>query len=208
MVCPAGGFASAPVIPKALSSRIYRLIRGQGSDPTGFVEEFLPGVAGGGNNVLVGVKDSSAEEVGFEILPDFFGRIEVGGGGRERDEGEVGGNREERGHMPTGSIHQQRRMDMSWELGTEGIQVVLHHFRVGGWQNQGYSGVALRAESPEQVSIGVAGIDRGGGAAPFRRPAPGAGAFLADPTLILTPQLDFLIGMLLLELGQGLGEFF
>lgn len=174
----------------------------------GFLAEFLPGVAGGRNDLVVGVEDPGAKEVGFEVLPDFFGGIQIGGSSRQRNEGKVGRNREVVRHMPAGSVDQQRRVDMGRELGTDGVEMVLHHLRVGGGQDQGHPSIAPRTEGAEQVHIGIAGIDGSSGPATCCRPTPNPRAFLADPTLILTPQFHFLIGLLLLELGQRLGEFF
>lgn len=94
-------------------------------------------------------------------------------------------------------------------VGAEFGQVTGHHVGVGGGQHQGGADTTGRTHGAEDVGPFVASILGTAGTRALARPAPRQGAVLADPGLILPPQLDRLVAG---RLGDGcrdqVGEVF
>lgn len=76
----------------------------EGSHTYWLREHGVPGVLAGVEDVVIGGEHTMAEEVVFELLPSFFGRIAVGGGGRNSDKEDIGRDAQRRGAMPSGAV--------------------------------------------------------------------------------------------------------
>jgi hypothetical protein len=173
-----------------------------------FIEHGVPGVFAGSEDILIGHEQAVAEEVVFEVLPGFFGRIALWGIGRDIDQGDIARNAQRLRTVPACAVGDHGGVNMGGECGADFIEVQLHHGGVGVGQNQADGTIALRAEGAEDIGILVAGIDRHGRSRAFGGPAVGAAAFLPDAGFILAPKLNGLVGMGggdYLELGR---EFF
>jgi hypothetical protein len=59
---------------------------GKRGDTACFIEYGVPGVFAGSEDFLIGHEQAVAEEVIFEVLPGFFGRIALWGIGRDIDQ--------------------------------------------------------------------------------------------------------------------------
>ena len=94
-------------------------------------------------------------------------------------------------------------------LATELVEEGLHDVGPDDRQHQGEGGVALRADGAEEVDRGVALVFDSGWAGAALEPAPAVAAGLADPGLVLQPDLDAL-GLRMSGgcLGNQIAEFF
>ena len=75
------------------------------------------------------------------------------------------------------------------DLGGDLLEVPLHGPGVASRQHQGGPGAACRADGAEDVDRLGALVVRGAGPGPATRPAPGDLVLLADPGLVLEPDL-------------------
>ena len=74
-------------------------------------------------------------------------------------------------------------------LGCDLIKMKLHGLAVAGWQHEGSSGPAFRADRTEQIGrLGTLIVD-GARTCAFPGPAIGEFVLLADPHLVLAPHL-------------------
>jgi hypothetical protein len=149
----------------------------------------------GVEDVLVGGEQAVAEEVVFEVLPGFFGGIAFGSSGGNIDQGDIGGDAQRLRAVPPGAVGDHGSMHLRGQRGADLIEVQLHHGGVGAGQNQADGTVARGTEGAEDIGIVVARIDGHGRTRPFRGPAVGPAAFLADAGFILAPQFNAFIGV-------------
>src|SRR5918997_7032550 len=98
--------------PSALTggSPIARADRGDG---VGLGDQPAPGVAGGIDDVLVGVEDAGGEPVLAQVRPDVLDRVHLRGAPRQPDQGDGVRNREGCGRVPAGPVEQQDGMSAS-----------------------------------------------------------------------------------------------
>src|SRR5580700_241102 len=80
-----------------------------GHDRPRLIDQLVPGVAAVVEDIFVGSEYPVGEPVVAHELPDVFGRIELGRFGRQRHQGDVVGNGELVGEMPTGRDCQEFR---------------------------------------------------------------------------------------------------
>jgi len=160
-----------------------------GHDPPGQGHELVPGEAAVVEDVAVGLEDTIGEPVLAEELPDILGGVEFGRAGWDRQQGDVGWHGQLVGHVPAGLIEQDDGVGACGHgLGDPG-QVQLH--RRGGAAEQDQAGALslLRADGAEDVGRAGALVVRRCGAGPASGPAPGDLVLLADPRLVLKPDL-------------------
>ena len=69
------------------------LAHSNGRDLPGSVDKGIPGVAAVIDDIVVGFEDAVREPVVAHILPDIFNRVEFRAFRRQRDNGDIGGNR-------------------------------------------------------------------------------------------------------------------
>src|SRR3954451_22617317 len=92
--------------------------------------------------------------------------------------------------VPSGPVHQHDPMG-SGSYGLRDLgQVQVHRGRIASRQDQGRALALLRADRSEDVDRTRPLIVRGAGAGAPSGPAPGDFVLLADPGLVLPPQLD------------------
>ena len=92
--------------------------------------------------------------------------------------------------MPSGSIEQQNGMGTPGDGAGDLLEVELHGVRVGERQRQRGSRTARRTDRAEQVGALVALVGRLAGPGAASRPLPHEAILLADPGLVLEPDLD------------------
>lgn len=161
--------------------------------------EAVPCGAAGGDDGVVVVEDADGEPVGAQVLPDIFHRVQLRAVGREQDGGEVVGDDERRCPVPAGPVEQEDRMRARRDGAGDFREVVVHRGGVGEGQHQSGGDAAVRAGGAEDVGPFVAGVARRARPAAALRPDPGEGALLADPRLVLEPDLERLA-------TRGLGD--
>ena len=181
---------------------------GEGGDAAGFIEHGVPGVLAGIEDVLIGHEHAVTEEVVFEVLPGFFGRIAFGRGRRDIDQSDIVGNAQRLRAVPPGTVGNHGGVDLGGECGADLIEVQLHHGGVGMGQNQADGAVTQRTEGAEDIGVVIARIERHRRPRAFGSPAVGAATFLPDAGFILAPQLDGMAGMGGGDGRQLGGEFF
>jgi hypothetical protein len=135
------------------------LYGGEGGDAAGFCQHGVPGVLASVEDVLIGGEQAVAEEVVFEVLPGFFGRIAFGSGGRNINQGDIGGDAQRLRTVPADAVGDHGGVDLWGQLGTDLIEVQLHHGGVSAGQNQPDGAVARGTEGTEDIGVLVACID-------------------------------------------------
>src|SRR5713226_3609822 len=173
------------------------------------VDELVPGVAAVVEDIVVRPEDAVGDPVVANELPDVFDRVEFGRFGRQRQQGDVGGDVEPGREMPAGLIEQQNGMRARRDgLGDFG-QMQRHRGGVAARQDKAGGAAPGRADGTEDVGRAGALIVWRRGPCPAPCPSPGDLVLLADPGLVLKPDLYRLAGRVALgDLGKALGEIF
>jgi hypothetical protein len=180
-----------------------------GHDRPRLIDQLVPGVAAVVEDIFVGSEYPVGEPVVAHELPDVFGRIELGRFGRQRHQGDVVGNGELVGEMPTGLIEQQHGVAARFDRLGDLRQMQRHGGGVAARQHQAGGSAAQRADRAEDVGRAGALIVRRRGPGATSRPAPGDLVLLADAGFILEPDFYRLAGCLLLgDLCQAGSEIF
>ena len=81
-------------------------------------------------------------------------------------------------------------MGFAGDIFADLVEVQLHGFGIGGWQNQGRSGAPFWTDGAEQVGVLIALIGRQTGPCTLACPDADASILLANPRFILEPDLD------------------
>ena len=120
-----------------------------------------------------------------QVLPDVLDRIELWRVRRQRDEGNVGGDLQLVGGVPTGLIQKQKGVGADLDLGGDLLQVALHGRSVAAWLHEGGGRCRARDRWRRRCRpTWCAGHGpRGPGAAPG--PASGELVLLPDPGFVL-----------------------
>ena len=95
--------------------------------------------------------------------------------------------------MPSGAIQQQDGVRASGDVQGDLVDVPLHGVGVGEGQRQRRAHAARRADGAEQVGALVALVCGLGRPRAAPRPLPDEAVLLADPRLVLEPDLDLLL---------------
>src|SRR5512145_820523 len=162
---------------------------GDGYDFPGLIDESVPGVAAVIDHVVVAFEDAVRKPVLTHELPDVFLGIEFGRARRQRQQRDVAWDLERCGAMPAGLIEEEDGMGTGSDPGGDLVEMKLHGFGIAVRQYDGGASAALRAYCPEQV--GGLGPLIVGGSRTRSRPGPAIGelVLLADPHLVLEPDL-------------------
>jgi hypothetical protein len=154
------------------------------------VSEEVPGLAAFVEDVGVAVEDGDGELVLAQILPDVLDRIELRSIGRQVQKGDVVGHVEIVCSVPTRPIEDEDgvrpRGDLAGDLGQvqgQAVGVGLGQDESGGCGPRGANGA-------EDVGPFVAPVAWAARPAPASGPDPCQRPLLADPGLILKPDLD------------------
>ncbi len=125
-----------------------------------------------------------------QVLPDVLDRVQLRGPGGQKDHRDVLGDREGSGGVPPGSIEQQDGMGAICDGTGDLVEVKLHCLRVGERQRQGGSRATRRTDGAEKVGAFVALVSGLARPRSASRPLPHEAVLLADPGLVLEPDLD------------------
>lgn len=149
------------------------------------------------------------QEAFLEVEPETLDAVEFGRVGRQEDRCQVIGNNEVFGAVPTRTVHQQQSVSFRCELVAELVEEGLHRIGRDDRQHQPEGGVAFGTDGAEQVDGGMALVLDTGRPGAALEPLPTVAPGLADPGLVLQPDLDPLgLGMRGLRLGDQIAEFF
>lgn len=111
--------------------------------------------------------------------------------------------------MPARPIHQHDGMSFAGDMLADLFEMQLHGLGIGGWQDQGGTGTALRADGPEQVGILIALIGRQARPCPLARPDAHPPVLLPDAGFILEPKLNWCaLRQVCYVRGQRVGKVF
>ena len=123
-------------------------------------------------------------------MPDVLDGVQLRGSRRQQDHRDVLRDAEGAGRVPAGPVEKQDGMSASFDRAGDLIEVKLHSLSVGEGQRQGGACTAGRADRTEQIRALIALV--GGLARPrsASRPLPHEAVLLADPGLVLEPDLD------------------
>ena len=141
-------------------------------------------------DVVVALEDAVREPVVSHELPDVLDGIEFGRAGRERHEGDIGGDFKGQGGVPSGPVEHDDGMgagfDSAADLGEMGVQrlcIGVGHDEAGGL-------ALVRADGAEDIGGGRPLIlGRRRSSAAFC-PSPGDLVLLPDASLVLPPDFD------------------
>ena len=165
------------------------LAHADGHDAPGLVDEFVPCVAAMVEDVVVGCEDAVGQPVVAHELPDILDRIEFRRSGRQRQQGDVVGDDQPVGHVPASLIEHDKGMSTRIDRTGDLVEVELHGCGVAPRQDEARA-LALRGtDGTEDIGRFGTLVVRRPGARAASCPAPCELVLLADPRLILPPQL-------------------
>jgi len=125
-----------------------------------------------------------------EILPDIFGGVELRAGRRKVKKRDVDGRFEFACRVPSGFIEEEESVRTARDGPPDFVQMLLHGVHVGAGQNERGAGIAGWTDRAEQVSVGAALVFRLPRARAASGPLVDKTVLLADPHLVLKPDLD------------------
>lgn len=161
-----------------------------GEDLPGLVDEGVPGEAAVIEDVVIRFEDAVGEPVVADELPEVFDRIELWAPWRQGQERDVVGDRQLVGHVPAGLVEQEDGMGAGGDGPGDLDQVQAHALGGAARQNQAGALGLFRADGAVDVGRSGAPVLQGDGPGAALGPAPGDLVLLADPGLVLPPQLD------------------
>src|SRR5450631_252377 len=92
--------------------------------------------------------------------------------------------------MPSGSIEEEDGVTALRHLAADLLEMQVHRLRIGIWQDQGHTDIALRADSAKYVGPFAALIPRRGWAAAALGPDASQCALLTNPGFVLPPKFN------------------
>ena len=131
------------------------------------------------------------EEALTQVEPDALDGIEFGAAGGQRQQRHGVRDHELGSEMPAGLIDKQDGVHAGRQLLGEGRQEHGHGLGRGAWQGQGKGLVGAGPAGGEQIEAVVTLVRGPGRAYAPLVPAMANPAFLPDPGLVLTPELDY-----------------
>jgi len=141
------------------------------------------------DDVVERFEDSVRQPVLPHELPDIFLGIEFWRARRQGQERQIVGNLEIFGAMPAGLVEDQDRVSATHDPGSDLIEMKLHGLGVAERENEGGAGSVFGAYRTEQIGRLSALIMRGSGARARSRPTISELVLLANPHLVLEPDL-------------------
>lgn len=116
-----------------------------GHDAPGLVAQAVPSLAAKSDDLVVGFEDAVRQPVVAHELPEVFERAQFRTARRQRQDGDVVGQIELCGGVPTGLIHDEDGVGVGFDGGTDLGQMSVH--RVGVTPGQHEADVCLDARS-------------------------------------------------------------
>ena len=165
------------------------LSQADGHDCPWLVDEPVPGIAAMVEDIGVGSEDPVGQPVFPHELPDVFGRVELGRFGRQRHEADVVGDVELGREVPTGLVEQQHRMGAGLDRLRDLCQMQRHRGGVAARQHKTRRCAARWADRAKDIGRAGALIVGCAGSRSPPRPSSGNLVLLADPSLVLEPNL-------------------
>ena len=110
--------------------------------------------------------------------------------GREHDEGDIVRDDERVSAMPAGAVEHEHGMSAGRDGAGDLGEVVVHRAGVGEGHDEARGHATLGTDRAEDVGPLVAGVARRARSRAALRPEPGERALLADPRLVLEPDLE------------------
>jgi len=166
------------------------LAQTEGHDAPRLIDELVLGVAAVVDDIVVGSEDPVRQPVVAHELPDVLDRVQLGASGRQRHQGDVGRDDQFGRAMPSSLIKQEdgvcSRRDVEGDLlkvHAHRLAVALGHDDAGGLAFSGTD----RSKDPCRGPTLIPWYRRTSAAL---RPTPGELGLLADPCLVLPPDLD------------------
>jgi len=170
-------------------------------DGAGLGDEPSRSVAGGIDDVVVGVEDAVGQPGLAQVLPDVLDRVELRGALGQQDHGDVLRDFESWGGVPAGAVEEQHGIGAAFDGAGDLVEVKLHRVGVGEGHGQHRAGAAGRTDCAKQVGALVALVGGlTGPGSPFGL-LPHKAVLLADAGLVLKPDLDGLSCRQIAEMG-------
>ncbi len=161
-----------------------------------------------GDNVVVSFEDTVGEPIVAQELPDVLDRVQLGRARRQRQERDVLGYNERPGEMPSRLVEDEDGMRVPCDHGADLEEMRLHRPGVAERHDETGAFALGRADRPEEIGPGGALVMRPPRPGSPSRPSPGELVLLADPRLVLPPELYALARMRIPDFRQALGETF
>jgi len=141
------------------------------------------------HDIVVVTEHAVGQPVVAHELPDVFHHVQLRALGRQRQQGNVGRQRDIPREMPPGLIEQQYGVPARFNHVTDLGEVQVHRRRVAERQDQGRALALQRTDGTENVGGGITLVLRRGGPGAALRPAAGDAVLLTDPGFVLEPDL-------------------
>lgn len=123
-------------------------------------------------------------------MPDVLDRIELGRARRQQNDGEVLRELEPVGLVPAGAVHEDDGMGAAGDGAADLVEVHLHGGDIGARQHEGCADAAPRADRAEEIGVLITLVGWQAGPRAPLGPDAGASVLLAEPGLVLEPDLD------------------
>ena len=161
-----------------------------------------------GDDVIVALEDPVREPVVAEELPDVLDRVQLRRSRRQRQERDVPRHDERPCEMPSRLVEQQDGVGIQRDRRADLGKMRLHRLGVAERHDQPGTLALGRADRSEEIGPGRALVVRRARPGPAPRPSPGELVLLADPCLVLPPELYALARMCIPDCRQALWETF
>ena len=165
------------------------MAQSDGHDAPGLGDELVPGLAALVEDVGIGLEDPVAEPVLAHELPEVFDRVQFGRFRRQGQQGDVAWDLKRLREVPSGLVDDDDAMSAGRDRGRDLPEMERHRRGITFWQYQGRTDAPSRADGPKDIGGAGALILGSDGARSALRPAPGDLVLLADPGLVLPPNL-------------------
>jgi len=160
-----------------------------GHDFPGLIDEGVAGIAAVIDDVVEGFEDAVRQPVVSHELPDILLAVELRCTRRQLQKRYVAGNLEFLGAVPAGLIEDEDGVSACGNCCSDLIEMKLHGFGIAERENEGGAGSMFRTYRTKQVGRLGALIMSGSGTRAPPGPAIGEFVLLADPHLVLEPDL-------------------
>ncbi len=184
------------------------MTQSDGHYPPGLVGKVVPGECAEVDDLVIRAEDTVRQPVLSHELPDVLDGIEFGAFWRKGQQGDVAGNVQLPGGMPTGLVEHQHGM----RAGLDGLrylgEVQRHRLCIAPGQDKAGALAQGRTDRAEDVRRLRALVLRGRGPAAAFGPSSSNLVLLADPRLVLPPDFYRLARVRLPDFLQAGGEVF
>ncbi len=152
--------------------------------------EFVPGFAAAIEDIVVALEDTVREPVVAQEPPDVLGRVEFGRAGRECRQGDIAGDLEDRGGLPSRPVEHDDGMGAGFDGEGDLFEMGVQRVCVGVGHDDPARLAFLRAYGGEDAGRGRSPVPGRGGARAAFRPSPGDLVLPPDAGLVPPPDFD------------------